>query len=192
MGLGAADYARMLVAHLPPGRAFRLVGGVLRKLLDGIAEEFARVDARATDLLRESLPSKAVELLPEYETDLGIAAGTTNAERQSAIVSRLVARQRYRPVDLAAALAPLLAIDAEELSIIETSVAQAAATGDPRNVYTFFVLRDWSAPGTYYLDRAQKLLDAIAPAHTRGLVIETNQNVIGSQYAIVGRTPVGG
>lgn len=191
MGLVAADYARMLVAHLPPGRAFRLVGGVVRKLLDGIAEEFARIDARAADLLRESLPSKAVELLPEYESDLAVVAGATTAERQSAIVSRLVARQRYRPVDLAAALAPLLGIDAEELPVVETSVAQAASTGDPRNVYTFFVLRDWGSPGTYYLDRAQKLLDAIAPAHTRGIVAETNVAIVDDSHSLCDRDPVG-
>jgi hypothetical protein len=59
--------------------------------------------------------------------------------------------------------------------IIERTPTQAAAMGDlsGNEIFRFFVYRDPTAPGTYYLASAQALVDEIKPSHTIGQVIES-------------------
>lgn len=186
---GASDgrYTRMLAALLPPGRVWRLVDSVLLKLLTASADELGRVDARAADLLDEAIPSTAVELLPEYESELGIDAATTIEERQARIVARRIARQRYRPADFVAALEPLLGT----VTVIETSHALAVAMGDVREIFRFFIYRDPTDPGTYYLDAAQELVDAMKPSHTAGHVIESDDFLCDDPYSLCDRDILG-
>lgn len=169
-----SSYTRMLAALLPPGKVWRLVAGsVLLKLLAGCADELERVDSRVGDLLDEADPSTADELLPEYERELGLEADGTVEERRARILARLIARQRYRPVDFQTALAPLLGQLAAGVVVIERTHAMAAAMGDDREIYRFFVYRNPSLPGTYFLASAQELVDKIKPSHTVGQVIES-------------------
>lgn len=83
-----------LKALLPPGRAWtRAVGTVLHKLLEAIAQEFDRLEARANDLLREAVPTGADELLPEWEaiTDATrCVEGASIEARRAGVVSRLL------------------------------------------------------------------------------------------------------
>lgn len=146
---------------------------LLSKLLLGLAQELARVDARVSDLLDEADPSTAVELLPEYEAELDLVAAPTIAERQATVVARRVRRQGFRPADFQDALAPLLAQASADVVVIERSRAQVIAMGDDREIYRFFVYRDPSLPGTYFLAAAQALVDDMAPSHTQGTVIES-------------------
>lgn len=166
-------YARMMVALLPPGRLWRLVGGLLSDLFLACADELGRIDARAVDLLNEADPSTAVELLPEYERELDLEADGTVEERQARIVARTVARQRYRPVDFQTALAPLLGQPPEDVVALERSHAFAASIGDDREIYRFFIYRDPTLPGAYFIASAQQLVDKIKPTHTAGHVIES-------------------
>lgn len=186
---GSSDgrYARMLAGLLPPGRVWRLVDSVLSKLLAASADELGRVDARAADLLDEAIPSTAVELLPEYERELGIDAADTIEERQARIVARRIARQRYRPADFVAALEPLLGT----VMVIETSHAQAVAMGDVREIFRFFIYRNPTDPGTYYLDAAQELVDAMKPSHTAGHVIESDDFLCDDPYSLCDRDILG-
>jgi hypothetical protein len=57
--------------------------------------------------------------------------------------------------------------------IIERTHAMAAAMGDDREHYRFFVYRDPALPGTYYLDAAQALVDDINRSTCKGHVIES-------------------
>lgn len=185
-------YARMMAALLPPGRVWRLIGGgLLPRLFLACADELDRLDQRTADLLAESVPLTASELIPEYERELDIAAMGTLEERQARIVARLVARQRFRPVDFQTALAPLLGQSAEDVVIIERTHAQAVAMGDDREIFRFFVYRDPSTPGTYYLDSAQALVDKIKPSHTIGHVIESVHFTCGDPHSICGRDILG-
>ena len=169
----APAYARMLTALLPPGRVWRFVGSVLERVLLACADELERLHDRAIDLVNESDPSTAAELLPEYESELGLVAASTSEERRANIVARQVARQRVRPVDFKAALAPLLALDPDDVVVIERTPAQAAGMGDPREIFRFFIYRDPGLPGTYFVASAQALVDKMAPSHTIGTVIES-------------------
>lgn len=187
-GTSALAYARMLAALLPPGRLWRLIGGgVLQKVLTACADELARVDARAMDLLRESVPTEADELLPDYERELGLPSTGTTAERQARVLARTIARQRYRPADFVAALEPLLGA----VTVIDTSHAQALLEDDVRLIYRFYVLRDPSQPGTFYTESAQDLVDAIRPSHTAGFVVEATPVFrYGDEHSLYGRDPM--
>lgn len=64
----AAEYREQLKALLPPGQAFpREHGTTLDSLLDGMAQELARVDGRGIRLAFEANPSQTSELLADWE-----------------------------------------------------------------------------------------------------------------------------
>ena len=89
------DYADHLRALLPRGRAWsRDPASVLGRLLDAWAQTFARIDARAADLVRESDPRQAVELLSDWERvtslpDPCAGLNPTQAQRRGQVVARL-------------------------------------------------------------------------------------------------------
>jgi len=173
VGLTAEAYAGMMKALLPDGKLWRFVASMLREFFLGCAAELVRVHGRADDLIRESDPRTAVELLPEYELELELTAAATLAERQANIAARRVRRQRFRPVDFQTALAPLLAQAPGDVVVIERTRAFCVAIGDDREIFRFFIYRDPSLPGTYFLASAQNVLDEMKPSHTVGHVIES-------------------
>lgn len=186
------SYQRMLTSLLPPGKLWRLIGGsFLSSLLLACADELVRIDGRAGNLLAESIPSTAVELLPEYESELEIASTGTIAERQARIVARHVARQRYRPADFQLALAPLLGQASTAVVVIERTAALAASMGDVREIFRFFIYRDPTSPGAYYLADAQLLVDAIRPTHTAGHVIESINLLCDDPFSLCDRDILG-
>jgi uncharacterized protein YmfQ (DUF2313 family) len=101
--MSAVDYLRHLQALLPRGPAWpREDDTGLTALLHGLAEEFARVDRRAADLLTEADPRTASELLADWERVVGLpdpCRGTpaTLEERRAAVVGRLVNRSDQSP-----------------------------------------------------------------------------------------------
>ncbi len=92
--MNAADYLEHLKALLPPGPAWRIEPGDTREsLLAGLAEELARVEARALDLLEEADPRSTVEMLEEWEAALGLPDDCTPSnpgfqERREAVTQR--------------------------------------------------------------------------------------------------------
>lgn len=184
-------YARLLMQLLPPGRVWRLFEGLLVDLMAGIAQELARIEDRAADLLREAIPSTAVELLPEYEADFDLPSTGTEEERQARVVARKTARQRYRPADFRAALAPLLGQLEADVVVLERKHAMAAAMGDVREIFRFFIFRDPALPGTYYLDSAQAQVDRMSGSHTVGQVIESDSMLCDDPYSLCDRDLLG-
>lgn len=191
MELASQAYARMMAGLLPPGPLFDALGMLLADFLLGTADELARLDARAHALIEESHPGSATELLPEFEAELGLVAASTIEERRAQIVARTIARQRYRPVDFQTALAPLLGQDAGDVIVIERSHADAVSFGDDREVFRFFVYRDPSAPGDYFLEAAQDLVDTIKPSHTAGHVIESVSFLCDDPFSLCDRDLLG-
>ncbi len=114
MVLTPASYLKMLLALLPEGLAWpKENGSNLNALMDGLAQEFARVDSKAKGLLREITdPRVANDMLDSWETMLGLpdectAADETFEQRKNAAYSKLTSsgsinRQFY--IDLAASL----------------------------------------------------------------------------------------
>lgn len=101
MGMTAADYLSQQQALLPQGPAWpREPDALLTRLLDGFAEEFARADGRAGQLIDESDPRTTYELLADWERVAGlpgecallVGLDLTVAQRQSALVAKLTER----------------------------------------------------------------------------------------------------
>lgn len=95
MGMTAADYLAQLQALLPPGAAWtRDSEATLTKLMQAIADEFARLDGRTTQLLEETDPRTTSELLADWERVAGlpdscVTAPQTTAQRRAALHARL-------------------------------------------------------------------------------------------------------
>lgn len=188
----AAAYARMLKMLLPPSKAWRLdPGSTLSAVFLASGDELARVDARGFDLLTESDPRTADELLPDFERVLGLESAGTDDERRARVVALLVRRQRFRPVDFKQALALLLGQDAEGVVVIENSRAHAIAVADNREIYRFFIYRDPTEPGAYDLSGAQDMIDRMKPSHTKGHVIESIDMLCDDEFSLCDRDRLG-
>ena len=187
------EYASMLVRLLPPGRLWRLIPGasLLYATLQSIAVELGRVHDRADDLLRESVPSTAVELLPEYEAERDLTAAPTIDERRANVIARETLRQRVRPADWQAALAPLLGQAAADVVIIERTRAQVIAMGDDREIYRWFIYRDPALPGTAFIASAQAFVTKREHSHTLGAVIESVAMVCDDPHSLCDRDLLG-
>jgi hypothetical protein len=187
----AEVYARMLKALLPPGRWRLDADGVLSKVFTATGDELARVDGRAQDLLRESDPRTADELLPDFERVLELSSDGTLEERRARVVSLLVRRQRYRPADFQQALAPLLGQLTEDVVVIERGRAFAILVEDDREIFRFFIYRDPGIAGTYDLEGAQDLIDRMKPSHTKGHVIESINFLCDDEFSLCDRDILG-
>lgn len=93
----AADYLAQLLALAPQGAAWpKESASSLARLFAGIAEELARVDARADVLLEQIDPRTATEMLPDWERAFGlpdgcVVADPTEAGRRMALHQRVAA-----------------------------------------------------------------------------------------------------
>jgi len=92
----AADYLAQLQALLPRGLAWATDGAAtITQLLRAWADEFARVDLRADQLLDAIDPSTTTELLAEWEAVAGlpdecVSVTQTIEQRRAALVSKLI------------------------------------------------------------------------------------------------------
>ncbi len=104
MALTGTDYRRQLQALLPRGAAWtRALGAVLTRVLDAIAQEFARIDARARRLIDEAIPTTTTELLPDWERVAGLPDNCSGVLRDTLqgrrldLVSKLAATGGQTP-----------------------------------------------------------------------------------------------
>lgn len=93
----ADDYANAFRALMPRGRVWQAEQGSTQlALVTALAQEWARLDAAASMLLAEALPGSNLDLVPEWESSLGLpdpCAGpnATLAQRAAQVLSRFVA-----------------------------------------------------------------------------------------------------
>lgn len=109
MGMTAADYLEQLRALLPHGPAWTAeVGSSHANFLDGMSQEFARIDASAMQLLDEADPRTSVDMFADWERITGLpdpcvtAFSTeeqTFAQRRFALVSKWCSLVGMRPDD---------------------------------------------------------------------------------------------
>lgn len=100
MGLSRDDYLSQLQALLPTGPAWPTEADTyLTRVLDGLAEEFARVDARSAQLYIEADPRTTFELLSDFEQDFGLSAfsiidgsALSIEQRRTNLISRMTER----------------------------------------------------------------------------------------------------
>lgn len=107
-----ADYTSALLNLLPRGRAWNKdPNSDMGKLMSALAKKYESIDFDANDLITDAFPASTVNLLPEWESSLGLpdacfsATSPTITDRQSSVVAALTTiggqnQQRY--IDLAA------------------------------------------------------------------------------------------
>jgi uncharacterized protein YmfQ (DUF2313 family) len=161
-----AKYLRPLQALLPPGPAWpRDDDAELTQLLDGLAQEFDRVDSRELALLEEIDPRTTSELLADWERVAGLsAAGKTTAQRRAALHARLLGHgdpSRALMAELAAALGYAISIREYHDPFVAGSAAGASLFQDEWS-------HAWHVYSSIGTDDAalQAALRAVAPAHT--------------------------
>ncbi|MFX1675216.1 DUF2313 domain-containing protein [Paraburkholderia sp. A2WS-5] len=94
--LKAADFLKALQGLMPRGRVWpRDPDAVQTQVLSGLAPSYERSTARANYLLVDAFPATTYELLPEWESTLGLpdpCAGVapTIAQRQAQVLARFV------------------------------------------------------------------------------------------------------
>ncbi|VVP56981.1 YmfQ family protein [Pseudomonas fluorescens] len=98
MAYSADEYRNQLAQLLPPGFAIPAYEGTeAYLLLDGIAQELARLDGRAETLIKEANPATTTELLPDWERVAGLPDCCSNGEdssveeRRRALLAKLTA-----------------------------------------------------------------------------------------------------
>lgn len=189
MARTADQYRELLKALLPPGEAFpRDTGTGIDKLLAGMSEEWARIDARGEALIVEALPSSTSELLADWERVAGLpdkCAGTletTMQGRRNALLAKLTSTGgQSREYFVAVAKALGYEITITEFRPFRAGLSQA---GDPLTngdwVYTWRVnahettIIDFragrSAAGeplrTWGNDTLECKINQLKPAHT--------------------------
>lgn len=99
----AQDYYQQQAALLPPGPAWNLnLNAGMHDVLRGLAQEFAKIDSRAHDLLNEMVPTGVRELLPDWERVMGLPDQCSPPaplfwQRRSEVVRRFGAVGEQRP-----------------------------------------------------------------------------------------------
>lgn len=187
MGLTAEDYAQHLKVLFPQGAAWRLeAGSVQASLLNAMAEELARVDARSKELLSQIDPRTTSELLNEWEATLGLpdncgSPPTLMQHRRNAVLAKIAAvggQSKQYFIELASVFgfaititefSPFTAGSTVGAPIYGSDWAYAWQVNAPLNTITTFragqsaagePLRAWGN------DRLECLLTRYKPAHT--------------------------
>ena len=185
------SYLEQLFALQPPGPALPTdPESVWGRLLRGLAEEFARIETRSGNLVRESDPRQSIELLPDWERvcglpgDCAIAWDSTLQARRAAVVTQLTGAGGQR-IAYFKQLASLLDLEIE-VTEYKPFLAGLSRCGDRLNgdhdvrfVWSVVVKGQRvvrfrcgaSVPGERLLDFARRedlecLLRLYAPAHT--------------------------
>ncbi|WP_282265909.1 putative phage tail protein [Stenotrophomonas sp. PS02298] len=141
MALSGTDYREQMQALLPQGAAWpRNRGAVLTAVLGALAQEFARIDARARQLINEAIPSSTSEMLADWERVAGLPDNCSGllAEGQQArrddLVSKLISQggqSREYFQSLAAAMGFTVRIDECRSFRAGMSAAGQALTNGP-------------------------------------------------------------
>lgn len=139
MGMTAEQYRAQLQALLPPGAVWsREPDATLTKLLAAIAEEMARLDLRAEQLVDEADPRITNELLADWERVAGlpdpcVVAEQTTQERRDALIAQLTnigGQSRQYFIALAAALGFTVTITEFHQFQVDESAVGDALNGD--------------------------------------------------------------
>lgn len=92
----AEHYQEALLSLLPKGDAWPTdPDSDLAKLMRGIGEEFARIEARAQDVIKESHPSQTTEMFEEWEAMYGLPNACMGSE-SSLQEARATLIQKYQ------------------------------------------------------------------------------------------------
>lgn len=146
----AADYLASFLAMLPRGRAWpRDADTIMVQQLAKLTPTWARLDARAQNLIVDGFPSTTVEMLPEWEASLGLpdpCAGEspTLQARRAQVVARFIGQGGQSiPYFIAFAAALGYSITTTEYAPFRAGYSRA---GDPVNGQDWAFALAFNAP----------------------------------------------
>lgn len=171
------QYKQQLIALLPTGPAWPSLNSDTNfsKLIEGLAEELARVDVRIHSLLEEAFPNTTLELLPDWERVAGLPDQCTGElgtlqQRHNALMGVLTTKRRLSKafyIDLASRIGFL--IDITELPNFTWRVTAAL------DVNAVYFKTGLSVIGEPLVSSLNNLLECVIqklkPAHT---IVEFN------------------
>ncbi len=137
--LDGEAYGRQLQRLLPPGVLWNLeVNSTLTAFFTALAQELARVDARANSLMNESDPRTMTETLPEWEAMLAlpdpcVSFSQSTAERARGVLAKYIAQGGQTVayfIEIAAALGFTITITEFREASVEDDV-ETPMTGAP-------------------------------------------------------------
>jgi len=185
----AEAYASQLTALLPPGAAWTCeADSVLAALLLAMAQEPARVDSAAHELLAELDPFQTFQLLTRWESECGLPdtcsqLGETVSQRREAVVAKLASLGGQTP-EYFADLATILTGQICTIKEYRPFRAGRSHAGDPLSngdwVFTFAVVVPATPVHTFRAgqsgageplrkwgnERLECTIKRLAPAHT--------------------------
>lgn len=134
--MNAADYRKQLEKLLPQGLAFkRDPGSLLLALLEGMAEELARIDGRSTQLIQEADPRTADELLEDWLRVVGVPDPCTvyalGAEDEKAQLLQKLTRQVGQNADFWLEIAQTLGYSTAQVLEYREFRVDDNSVGDP-------------------------------------------------------------
>lgn len=170
--MNKTDYKYQLINLLPTGLAWPTLetDNNFTQLLDAIAEELARVDVRAQNLLEEAFANTTVELLPDWERIAGLPDNCTGElellqQRRNALIGVLTIERNLSKkffIEMAARLGFVITI-----AELPNWVWQVNATLSANTVY---FRADESVVGDALVQSDNNLLECVMqtlkPAHT--------------------------
>ena len=184
MAMSANDYLRLLQSLLPRGRAWtRDAASRLSQFLLGVAEEFARLEARALELIIERDTRYSTDLLPEHEFDLGLPDECytelgTIAQRRLRAHAKLIAlggAHKQYFIDLAAAFGYSMVIEEYPVGGLESIFHWTALVDYSSEIYLLWFTSGGSTMGDPIsqivgIEALECFLERYKPAHTRVFV----------------------
>jgi len=176
----------MLQNLLPRGAAWtRERTARLTQLLQGMADELARIDARGDSLISEALPDTTLELLDGWETVAGLSGECTGpletvSLRRDALIMRLTAvggQSRQYFIDLADTLGFEITIDEFRPFTVGSVAGDSLTGGDwiyawrvnaPETTVREFAAGSYAgeALSTWGNDLLECAISRVKPAHT--------------------------
>ena len=89
----AVDYFNAFVQLLPPGPAWGVADSAdASGLIDGLSQEFGRLQAAADGLIDEADPRTTYQLLPDFNRIFGLSSAATIAQQRLALQAQMTAQ----------------------------------------------------------------------------------------------------
>jgi len=178
-------YQNQLLTLLPLGVAWpREPDCSLGRLMGGLAEEYARVDALSEAIATESLPSQVTQLIDEWEAEYGLPEGSSNVattlqERRNAVVQKY---QQYgsQSREFLIAMSAALGFDLTITEYTETTFGGEFGGDFYGTDWAFVVQTNISALNVDQasIDRLEQMLRRLIHAHKVVLSNRTETNYL--------------
>lgn len=182
------DMIRMFANSLGDNYSRNEDAQISRELMvEGDALGFAW--AQLNELLTNTLPDRSTKRLDRWEAICRIQPGPTDSiqTRRNRILAFMQQVAGYTVDKIVTAVAPVLACTPDQLEIIENRNDGV----NPEKVWLWFIKRDPALPGTPDIPTAQRIIDQMKPAHTRGLVGESTSFKCDDPHSLTDRDLLG-